>query len=172
MNQRTEEARWRDLESNAHLPDVQELIRQEIQSGTISVRPKPGGGICIVPVGMSENDEPIEVEAAARLIAGRGKPTQGKWLAAGRLVPASFADLMSFSGSATCEGHSRFVRLIRESYSTHPVVPLTELTAIRHGFLVSQGRDNLQDLAPCRELPPAGLLVSLHGLMNSISFSV
>jgi hypothetical protein len=30
-----DEARWRDLESNAHLPEIQELIRQEIQNGTI-----------------------------------------------------------------------------------------------------------------------------------------
>ena len=58
----TDEARWRELESNAHLPEVQELIRQEIQSGTIRVRPKPGGGIRIVPVGMPEREEPIEVE--------------------------------------------------------------------------------------------------------------
>ena len=38
----TDEARWRELESNAHLPEVQELIRQEILNGTIRVRPKPG----------------------------------------------------------------------------------------------------------------------------------
>ena len=31
----TDEARWRELESNAHLADVQELIRQEILNGTI-----------------------------------------------------------------------------------------------------------------------------------------
>ena len=30
-----DEARWRELESKAHLPEVQELIRQEIQSRTI-----------------------------------------------------------------------------------------------------------------------------------------
>jgi hypothetical protein len=58
----TVEARWRELESNADLPDVQELIRQEIQSGTIRVRPKPGGGIRIVPVGIPEREEPIEVK--------------------------------------------------------------------------------------------------------------
>jgi len=58
----TVEARWRELESNAHLPDVQELIRQEIRKGTIRVRPKPGGGIRIVPVGVPEREEPIEVE--------------------------------------------------------------------------------------------------------------
>jgi hypothetical protein len=58
----TVEARWRELESNAHLPDVQELIRQEIRKGTIRVRPKPGGGIRIVPVGIPEREEPIEVE--------------------------------------------------------------------------------------------------------------
>ena len=58
----TDEARWRELESNAHLPEVQELIRQEILNGTIRVRPKREGGISIVPVGMPESEEPIEVE--------------------------------------------------------------------------------------------------------------
>ena len=58
----TDEARWRELESNAHLPDVQELIRQEILNGTIRVCPKRGGGIRIVPVGIPESGEPIEVE--------------------------------------------------------------------------------------------------------------
>ena len=50
----TDEARWRDLEANAHLPEVQELIRQEILSGTIRVRPKPGGGIRILPIGIPD----------------------------------------------------------------------------------------------------------------------
>ncbi len=58
----TDEARWRELESKAHLPEVQELIRQEIQRGTIRVRPKRGGGIRILPVGIPEREEPIEVE--------------------------------------------------------------------------------------------------------------
>ena len=58
----TDEAYWRDLESNAHLPDMQELIRQEIQRGTIRVRPKRGGGIRILPVGIPEREEPIEEE--------------------------------------------------------------------------------------------------------------
>jgi hypothetical protein len=58
----TDEARWRERESNAHLPDVQELIRQEILSGTIRVRPKPGGGIRILPVGVPESRDPIEME--------------------------------------------------------------------------------------------------------------
>jgi hypothetical protein len=62
MIHRTDQARWRDLESGAHLPDVQELIRQEIQNGTIRVRPRAGGGIRIVPVGTPESEEPIEVE--------------------------------------------------------------------------------------------------------------
>jgi hypothetical protein len=62
MIHRTDEARWRELESNAHLPEVQELIRQEILNGTIRVRPKRGGGIRIVPVGIAEREEPIEVE--------------------------------------------------------------------------------------------------------------
>ena len=38
-------------------PEVQELIRREILRGTICVRPKPGGGIRIVPVGMPEGGE-------------------------------------------------------------------------------------------------------------------
>jgi hypothetical protein len=58
----TDHARWRDLESTADLPDVQEIIRQEIRCGTIRVRPKPGGGIRIVPVGIPEREEPIEVK--------------------------------------------------------------------------------------------------------------
>jgi hypothetical protein len=48
----TDEARWRDFEAAAHLPEVQEVIRQGILSGRIRVRPKPGGGIRIVPVEM------------------------------------------------------------------------------------------------------------------------
>jgi len=58
----TDEARWRELESNAHLPDVQEVIRQEILNGTIRVRPKPGDGIRILPVGIPESREPHEPE--------------------------------------------------------------------------------------------------------------
>ena len=79
----TDEARWRELDSNAHLPEVQELIRQEIHSGTIRVRPNPGGGIRIVPVGMPEREEPIEVEpppapsqdeaSPSRRVARRGR---------------------------------------------------------------------------------------------------
>ena len=58
----TDLAYWRDLETDAHSPEVQELIRQEIQSGTIRVRPKPGGGIRIVPVGVAESGELKEME--------------------------------------------------------------------------------------------------------------
>src|SRR5512135_374486 len=76
MIHRTDDARWRELESNAHLPEVQELIRQEILNGTIRVRPKREGGICIVPVGMPESEEPIEEEPPARPIARRDEPIQ------------------------------------------------------------------------------------------------
>jgi len=58
----TDEARWRELESKAHLPEVQELIRQEVQRGTIGVRPKRGGGIRILPFGIPEKEELIEVK--------------------------------------------------------------------------------------------------------------
>ena len=33
MARSADEAHWRDLESHAHLPEVQERIRQEIQEG-------------------------------------------------------------------------------------------------------------------------------------------
>jgi hypothetical protein len=86
MIHRRDEARLRDLESKAHLPDVQELIRQEIQNGTIRVRPKPGGGICIVPVDMSENAEPIEAETAPAPSQGETSPPR-EVAHRGRLVP-------------------------------------------------------------------------------------
>lgn len=62
MTRSADEAYWRDLESNAHEPDVQELIREEIQNGTIRVRPNGEGGIRIVPIGMPESEESIERE--------------------------------------------------------------------------------------------------------------
>lgn len=82
----TDEARWRELESKAHLPEVQALIRYEILNGTIRVRPKPGGGIRIVPVGIPESEEPIEVEpqpapsqdeaSPSRTVGSRGRLTR------------------------------------------------------------------------------------------------
>lgn len=48
--------RWEVLEANAHRPEVQERIREEIRRGTIRVRPLPGGGIQIMPVRSSEVD--------------------------------------------------------------------------------------------------------------------
>jgi hypothetical protein len=62
MIQATDEARWRDLESNAHLPEVQEIIRREILNSVIRVRPKLGGGICIVPIAIRDDDEAGTVE--------------------------------------------------------------------------------------------------------------
>ena len=48
MIHRTSESRWGHLAAHAHLPEVQEMIRQEIRKGTIRVRPRSGGGIEIV----------------------------------------------------------------------------------------------------------------------------
>jgi len=62
MTQSADLAYWRDLEANAHRPEVQELIREEIQSGTIRVRPGGDGRIRIMPVDMPESEESIEVE--------------------------------------------------------------------------------------------------------------
>src|SRR4051812_36200772 len=53
-----DDAYWRDLESHAHLPEVQELIRQEVQKGTTRVRANPDGSIRIVPVRQPETREP------------------------------------------------------------------------------------------------------------------
>ncbi len=53
-----DDAYWRDLESHAHLPEVQEIIREEIQKGTIRVRPNPDGSIRIVPVPQPEIRDP------------------------------------------------------------------------------------------------------------------
>ncbi len=64
MAQSADDAYWRDLEANADLPEVQEIIRQEIQSGTIRVCPNGKTGIRILPVGIRESDGPIEVELA------------------------------------------------------------------------------------------------------------
>ncbi len=78
MTQPTHESPWRDLEAKAHLPEVQEIIRQEIQSGTIRVRPKPDGGICIVPVGVPEYEELEDAEALPPPL--QGEPRQpGDW---------------------------------------------------------------------------------------------
>ena len=53
-----EKALWRDLESHAQLPEVQEIIRQEIHKRTIRVRPNPDGSIRIVPIGRPETQDP------------------------------------------------------------------------------------------------------------------
>ena len=84
----TDDARWRDLEANAHLPEVQELIRQEILNGAIRVRPKPGGGIRIVPVGIPDSGELREMDPRPpHFKMGRARP--GQWF--GWLGTASHA---------------------------------------------------------------------------------
>jgi hypothetical protein len=50
-----DDAYWRDLESHAHLSEVQEVIREEIRTRTIRVRPNPDGSIRIVPVRPAES---------------------------------------------------------------------------------------------------------------------
>ena len=53
-----DDAYWRDLESHAHLPEVQELIREAIQRGTIRVCANPDGSIRIMPVRPPESRDP------------------------------------------------------------------------------------------------------------------
>ena len=84
MIDQRDEARWRELELNADLPDVQEVIRQEIRRGTIRVRPTRVGGILIVPVGIHRTEEPIEVEAPPLPSQAQSAPTR-KVVRAGRL---------------------------------------------------------------------------------------
>ena len=72
----TDDARWRELEANAHLPEVQELIRQEVHRGTIRVRPKRGGGIRILPGGIPESEEPLEVEPPPAPLQEETSPTR------------------------------------------------------------------------------------------------
>lgn len=43
--------RWDMIEAESHLPSAQELIRREIEKGTIRVLPREDGGIRIVPQG-------------------------------------------------------------------------------------------------------------------------
>jgi hypothetical protein len=70
------ESRWRDLEANAHLPEVQEIIRREIRDGTIRVRPKPGGGIRIMPVGEPESEEAEEIDPLPATFQNGASPSK------------------------------------------------------------------------------------------------
>jgi hypothetical protein len=54
---------WAVLEANAHLRDIQEIIRAEIQCGRIRVRPGPEGGICILPLDGSRSSERTKLYA-------------------------------------------------------------------------------------------------------------
>ena len=49
---------WVALQANAHLPEVQAIIRREIARGTIWVTATPAGGIRIIPVAGSTVEEP------------------------------------------------------------------------------------------------------------------
>jgi hypothetical protein len=62
--------RWESLQENAHLPEIQEIIRREIRRGTIRVVPAQGAGIRIIPTatgspsaeqfsGRDKNYEPV-----------------------------------------------------------------------------------------------------------------
>jgi hypothetical protein len=72
-----DKARWRDLEANAHLPEAQEIIRREIQIGVIRVRPKPGGGICIVPIATRVDEEARTVELSSSPVQDETNQARG-----------------------------------------------------------------------------------------------
>jgi hypothetical protein len=48
---------WGPLESKAHLPEIQAIIREAIWRGAIFVVPAPGGGIRIIPADSSAVEE-------------------------------------------------------------------------------------------------------------------
>ena len=50
MAHSADESHWRDLEANAHRPEVQEHIRHAIKSRKIRVLPNSNGGIRILPI--------------------------------------------------------------------------------------------------------------------------
>jgi hypothetical protein len=50
MKPQTDQTHWKMLERNAHRPEIQELVRREIRSGTIRVVPGLKGGIRIIPI--------------------------------------------------------------------------------------------------------------------------
>ena len=49
MSLHPDHSRWKALEREAHRPEVQDLIRQEIRNGAIRVVPDLKGGIRIIP---------------------------------------------------------------------------------------------------------------------------
>jgi hypothetical protein len=57
MVPRPSDARLRWLEANAHRPEVQDEVRQEILKGTIRVIPAPGDGVRIIPVRAAERPD-------------------------------------------------------------------------------------------------------------------
>jgi hypothetical protein len=68
MRSESADSRWESLQAEAHLPEVQAIIRREISRGAIRVVPKPGGGICIIPASSICSVEEPEPSAAV----GRG----------------------------------------------------------------------------------------------------
>ncbi len=57
MRPESKGSRWEELEAEAHLAEVQAIIRNEIMRGEIRVAPAPGGGIRIIPL---DGDMPVE----------------------------------------------------------------------------------------------------------------
>jgi hypothetical protein len=57
MRSESADPRWSDLQSKAHLPEVQAVIRREISRGMIRVVPTSGGGILIIPMA---NGSPVD----------------------------------------------------------------------------------------------------------------
>jgi hypothetical protein len=64
MRPRTDDALWEMLEAQAHLTDVQEVIRQAIRSGAIRVAAR-GEGIKITPCRAPDPEGAVRREAQA-----------------------------------------------------------------------------------------------------------
>ena len=73
-------AGWDRLEANAHLEEVQEIIRGEIARGMIRVIPAPDGGVRIIPTdgyaapAMPRRSRGLKPPVAARSLPARGRP--------------------------------------------------------------------------------------------------
>jgi hypothetical protein len=61
-------SRWEALRAEAHLPEVQAIIRSEITRGAIRVVPAPGGGIRVLLI--QGGSPPEEFEPSALAVTG------------------------------------------------------------------------------------------------------